>query len=382
MFHMNRTDWGSMVDCPDNHREIRLSPESSCDQSLGCHRLRCRGGFTLVELLVVIAIIGILVAMLLPAVQAAREAARRSQCQNQLRQIGLAALNYESTYGHYTPLEDIKDEYCKGMDCRGVPVFVHVLQYLEESNVHDEWSQRVEILKANSGSNGYWPAFEFNEMFRDGLPLQIATYQCPSSSWDNPATWMRHYMACGGGATERATSPGNPLTGNPVLGKFAQGPVYTNGVFAGAKVITLAKVTDGTSNTLAFGEADYPTRGGHNPDFSTPFDYSQGGPLPWWYQSVGNAEEAKRYGIMMSGRVALYTRNPINDVASRLTPLLEQDSTAIPFASSHPGGAMFCFVDGHVAFIDEAIDFSISPREPPGLYQSLSTRGSDDYFSN
>lgn len=119
---------------------------------------RSQQGFTLVELLVVIAIIGILVALLLPAVQAAREAARRAQCTNNLKNIGLAMVNYESSkrafpagrYGCDTFGTDI----CSGVaqeDRVGPSAFVAILPYLEEVSLFDQFSQ-------NNFKNGPWPS--------------------------------------------------------------------------------------------------------------------------------------------------------------------------------------------------------------------------------
>lgn len=89
-------------------------------------------GFTLVELLVVVAIIGILVALLLPAVQAAREAARRSQCLNNLAQVGKGMLNYESAFGTLPPGADVRvPRFCRGGSCRGIGLFIKIMPYME-----------------------------------------------------------------------------------------------------------------------------------------------------------------------------------------------------------------------------------------------------------
>ena len=94
-----------------------------------------RYGFTLIELLVVVAIIGILVALLLPAIQAAREAARRSQCQNSLRQLGIATLNYESSHKRLPPSVEINEKTNTGAANGAWGVHGHILNYLEEESV-------------------------------------------------------------------------------------------------------------------------------------------------------------------------------------------------------------------------------------------------------
>src|SRR5262245_45240345 len=98
---------------------------------------RTARGFTLVELLVVIAIIGILIALLLPAVQAAREAARRSQCMNNLRQMGLAMLNYEQSYKVFPPSDVMTPDPATGLMTKSLSLSVHarLLPFVEESSL-------------------------------------------------------------------------------------------------------------------------------------------------------------------------------------------------------------------------------------------------------
>src|SRR5262245_32651343 len=98
-------------------------------------------GFTLVELLVVIAIIGVLVALLLPAVQAAREAARRAQCNNNLRQIGLAVVNYLGTKKDVFPTGAAQDRNWGGLNgnYRGVTFFVYLLPFMEQQSIYAQW---------------------------------------------------------------------------------------------------------------------------------------------------------------------------------------------------------------------------------------------------
>ena len=120
-------------------------------------------GFTLVELLVVIAIIGILVALLLPAIQAAREAARRTQCQNNLKQIGLACLNYESSRKSLPPgvEQDLAGKYFSGWTH-------HIMPYAEDEALHRIYNGRVTVSDATDLG-----AKQFRETF-------IPMYHCPS----------------------------------------------------------------------------------------------------------------------------------------------------------------------------------------------------------
>ena len=117
----------------------------SAFQHFSIHRCSNPKGFTLVELLVVIAIIGILIALLLPAVQAAREAARRMQCTNNLKQIGLALHNYHSTHNCF-PAGDsigIPSQCDNGADCRGNPIWIVLLPYLEMGNIVSDYDHTL-----------------------------------------------------------------------------------------------------------------------------------------------------------------------------------------------------------------------------------------------
>ena len=129
-----------------------------------------RGGFTLVELLVVIAIIGILIALLLPAVQAAREAARRMQCSSHVRQSNQGVLNYESAYGCLPAgfAVDYKDPTSCGADCRGTAFYVAILPYLEQESIEDFYDY---------GAHNKWLGQQYLNQF---VNKRIATYQCPS----------------------------------------------------------------------------------------------------------------------------------------------------------------------------------------------------------
>jgi len=190
-----------------------------------------RTGFTLVELLVVIAIIGILVSLLLPAVQAAREAARRSQCKNNLRQLALAVHNFESSKKRLPPSVEIDLEAIDPNANNGAwGVHGHILPYLEEQSL----AALVDITIA-------WD----HQMAIDGL--RIGVYSCPS---DEKAPEMRDP---GGGkarlyATTYGFNQGTWFVYDPVTQQGGDGAFYPN------SYLRMAQIEDGTSKTLMAAE--------------------------------------------------------------------------------------------------------------------------------
>ena len=177
--------------------------------------MKNRSAFTLVELLVVIAIIGVLVALLLPAVQAARESARRTQCANHLRQIGLATLNYNDTYGRlpHGGYTDSVTSNCPNTDRSCWTWAYTILPYLEQKNLYDQTSDAV--------------------IYATALP----TYYCPTR---RPPTKY--------GSTSRTDYAGN--TGSTYSTSNEDGVI----IQSTRPPIRLAGITDGTSNTILYGE--------------------------------------------------------------------------------------------------------------------------------
>jgi prepilin-type N-terminal cleavage/methylation domain-containing protein len=278
---------------------------------------RSRIGFTLVELLVVIAIIGILVALLLPAVQAAREAARRSQCTNKLKQLSLAVQNYAATYrGELPPGSPGPGEH---------GTFTYLLPYIEQQTLYD----RIDLEKKTYNARN------------DPMRMEIVdAYVCPNYSLEpiirsDPSASkvgaLTTYQGVGGAFVEqyqeRDVSP-------------AYGALARNGAFRwGKKPRKLREVTDGLSNTLLFGEFIHTDR--------LPGLYSElpGNVRPWMGSPI-LANDKVSYEFKV---VALAPNTPIDREAD------EWPFNHLPFTSLHPGGVLFGLMDGSVQFVVDGV---------------------------
>lgn len=318
--------------------------------------VRRRIGFTLVELLVVIAIIGILVALLLPAVQSAREAARRMSCVNNLKNIGLACLNFESTKGHLpqarTGCDSSNSPEClpqqTAEERSGASGFVHILPYVELASMH----QGLDL----NNRNGVWPAGKWDPsgVWHTAVPEREQIlgqrpdiYVCPSStdlaypeelfsSWgQKPATGSYAFSAGHRGVNNDLLTAGRF---NCLLKTHNSGPhLYVTEV-------PLRKITDGTSKTLSVGEVV----DAHTTDSSNIWSY-----------------------VLRFADCFRVTDVPINTPTGVLGEAIGTNSATVngAFASRHPGGANFSFVDGHIEFVVDNIDSD--------LYRNMSTIAND-----
>ena len=289
---------------------------------------RQRAGFTLIELLVVIAIIAVLVAILLPAVQQAREAARRSQCQNNLKQLGIAAHNYNETLGILPPgsfWQTAAPATYHGS------ILVHLLPYVDQAGLYNQINFSVLDIDPQVGSDG--------KVIRSKI---IPGYLCPSDTHANMNgdRALQNYSACvgpfltggasgnTGGCSGGCTETGSAfvLAGTP--------PNGVPGVFVRTGIsVSLKHVSDGLSNVIFFGETR-PQCSGHVNNGWYASNNSQGlaGTLiPINYDSCDNAS-------------TVGCRRPCNWV------------TELGFKSRHTGGAQFVMGDGAVKFFSETID--------------------------
>ena len=286
-------------------------------------KMRKSKGFTLVELLVVIAIIGILIALLLPAVQAAREAARRMQCSSNMKQMGVALHSYHNNANTFPP--GAFYDYYAGL-YRG-SILIRLLPYIEQQALYDrfDFSQNTD------------PQVEANDM--EIGRIIVSTFVCPSDPAQGKA-------ADGRGVCSYTASQGpTPHYGNPSCwcennwNEYTPEPkVDEKGVFHGPFTrapipCKVADCPDGLSSTIFFGEvlplcSDHMSRGWAWTNNGQGFGHTQ---IPINYDTCQENSDD-------------YCHKSCNW------------STEKGFNSTHPGGAMFLFGDGSVHFIEEAID--------------------------
>lgn len=340
----------------------------------GEHRTR---GFTLVELLVVIAIIGILVALLLPAIQAAREAARRTSCSNKLKNIALACLNYENTQKTLPPGAELTNL----AGDNGVGWNLIILPYIEESSMDDTIQKAIRERKATK-PNDPFDGYEIARLFGKTIDL----YNCPSDT-ENVAQLVEEQNAGYGGLSYHGVmgSYGSREGVTDCKEKFrGRGLDYCvgtdNNLFGRTNVdgliipgleVKVSTATDGLSKTLMIGERWYQTRtwtvgaywSGTNPDQADRRDPNPKpplGPPPSTAASACKNVDA-RYPINISfvSGVNLYrSHDPSNHRPNGMQPGSLSFNDA-PWGSFHSGGANFAMGDGSVRMLIDNIDMNL-----------------------
>jgi prepilin-type N-terminal cleavage/methylation domain-containing protein len=321
-------------------------------------------GFTLIELLVVIAIIAVLIALLLPAVQQAREAARRTQCKNNLKQLGLAIANYESTFKVFptSRLGNISTFNVNApatWDDGWVGWTVMVLPYLDQANIY----------------NQYNPNFRWNSPTNAAMTgMKVGLYVCPSTPNQNRvdsnatttplpaagdyqaiASVSQKYYSAIGSTNAQLTSKTDPTGTQLRQGIFAKPGAPTDASYAQNGPTTYANISDGTSNTLAVGEsAGDPLPYGPT---KTPLslaivlaspnaaDYSAAG---FYLGGTGWADDGKVTGIEGCNQAG---------TARAVAPLAPMNAcNDSDMYSFHTGGVQFLLGDGSVRFLSQNID--------------------------
>ena len=320
--------------------------------------LRRRRAFTLIELLVVIAIIAVLIALLLPAVQQAREAARRTQCRNHLKQLGLACHNYHDAYNVF-PLGN-------GYSLWGWKVYI--LPYIDQAAQYNQINFSNDRDNSGTWCRGQGPPCYTSQHQAAALTTagkqqwastKFATFGCPSDPLGNTPYGQgagvgnaeninaNYQGVCGDlNSPVRANNNYGPnsrhrivvpvgTSGTDVIGAYDIGAEY-NGVFGMALKVNIGAVTDGSSNTFMIGERA--------------IDASHS----WGWTLTGNE------GDSMLGTGAPMWNKPLTQAA------LYNWQYSPVFSSWHAGGSHFLMADGSVKFVSNSIDFA--------MYKALGTR--------
>jgi prepilin-type N-terminal cleavage/methylation domain-containing protein/prepilin-type processing-associated H-X9-DG protein len=305
------------------------------------HTSRRDRGFTLIELLVVIAIIAVLVGLLLPAVQAAREAARRTQCANNLKQIGLAMHNYHSAVNAFPP------GYVTAVSAAspatelgpGWGWGVLILDELDQKPIFDAVNLYLPITDPGS---------------QTVRTTNLSVYLCPSNGITDPIALKN----ASGTVLVSDLSPGQYVAS---VGQFEpdDSPVTNNGVYYRNSRIAFRNIIDGSSSTLMAGER---SRNVANATWVGVIPGAQACTNPQWRN-----QECDTSSVLVLSHTGPNINNGIIYVPN------SKLADAEDYWSMHPGGCNFLFCDGSVRFVKETVN--------PQVFSSLSTRAGGEVVS-
>jgi prepilin-type N-terminal cleavage/methylation domain-containing protein/prepilin-type processing-associated H-X9-DG protein len=312
---------------------------------------RRRPGFTLVELLVVIAIVGALIALLLPAVQRAREAARRTSCLNNVRQLALAAQQFHNVAGRF-PAGLVPADPDAGRFDDVTNLWIAMFDHSEEGTLQWQWND--DDYRKNIGESP------------DATAAQVVSVLiCPSDALSQPI----HHLVLDGdyawmtGLYGLSSYGGNG--GTRSFGGTETPPPAEDGVFYIKSRIRMTDITDGSAKTLLLGERSH-----DDPEYdrlTAELDPVMG-PLPSWgaWAAAYNSNTALA-DVLLSTPVPLNYRVPRGSGEQDWT---WEENRLCAFGSEHPGGANFAFVDGSARFIADSVALE--------TLQALSTREGEE----
>ncbi len=310
-----------------------------------------RAGFTLIELLVVIAIIAVLIALLLPAVQAVREAARRAQCTNNLKQLGLALHNYETSWTSF-PVGFL-------FAYRGVlptsspmqyrwSVLAQMTPYLEQVTIYNALNFNFPLAHKPTASGAlFWPYFPANTT---AMATQVEMFLCPSDGASPPAQ--------DSGPTNYAFCAGSGLNGGDATN--------ADGAFILGPSIRIAAITDGTSQTAAAAEQLLGIAGPYSQPSPTPIPsplnraMARLAAAPLTDAGCASASD----GWLLNRGASWWDGNYQNALYNHYLPPNAPRPDCIVYhnpgwkaaRSLHPGGVNLLFCDGHVAFMKDSVN--------------------------
>lgn len=335
-----------------------------------CNRSRTTNGFTLVELLVVIAIIGILIALLLPAVQAAREAARRTQCLNHLKQLGIAAHNYHGVNKCFP----LGMEMMTGLDKTKSTFFIRLLPFMEETALYSQWDFNTPANNVTTDPNTSRAATMLSNLICPSDQFKENPYRLTGPAAAFPST-----SSCGSvDGYYSATSYAGNYGEGCYFTKFSQFAIKPNGIFflTGADPqlkqpggalhalcdnhqnlapIKIKAITDGTTATLMMGEKF------HKDDFFDSWTSGNSGlkihQISAWAWAGGMKGAAQLFCSSVSG-----LNNGVRTWTTSANNIGAQDYRYNAWGSGHVGGVCFLLCDGSVRFIRDSIDLTTLAR--------------------
>ncbi len=300
-----------------------------------------RNGFTLIELLVVIAIIAILIALLLPAVQQAREAARRTTCRNKMKQLGLALHNYHDVFNTFPSggiaLSMPRPGVCPcpdGPGNNGLSWSVMILPYLEEANRYQLWDPNVATRSYQT-----WPLGDPRVGNDSQWVLSNPHYQCPSDPGAGAGINNINYLGVQGGGEE-------PICRGSAQSNF--NGLYNNGIMYLNSRTRIGDVTDGTTNVFLVGESKYAI---------TPQGSRNASVIGWG--SSTRIDSSCHPGVLAAARLQINSIPGSGGSRMGWGNRDARDFSSSLFGSFHIGGCHMTMSDGSVHFFSENMDLTV-----------------------